>query len=99
MNQKSSKSLLERLYRGEIFPAEDIVPRSKTYRDAEDEQNRCHDQLEEKLSEELVELLEEYKAASEDTHRVHLEHTFAAGVSFGVRLMLEALREDEVEMK
>lgn len=62
MNQKSSKSLLERLYRGEIFPAEDIVPRSKTYRDAEDEQNRCHDQLEEKLSEELVELLEEYKA-------------------------------------
>ena len=28
------KTLLERLYRGEIFPAEDIVPQSKEYQAA-----------------------------------------------------------------
>ena len=56
-----------------------------------DELSRLRDKLETKLPEKAEELLDEYDGAFEDVHRLHLRLTYAEGVRFGARLMLETL--------
>ena len=97
MKQKPGRPLLERLYQEEIIG--DTVPCSAGYHQAVEKSGKLRDRLESRLPEKQTDLLDEYDFSVEDAHQFHLQHTFAAGVSFGVRLMLEALREDEVEMK
>ena len=62
------KSLLDSLYDGEIFPAEDIVPQSDEYKEAVDKQSRIQSRLESKLPEKHHALLERFVAAIECTH-------------------------------
>ena len=88
------KTLLERLYRGEIFPAEDIVPQSKEYQAAVNKESTLRGRLEGKLGERHFNLSDKYEAAVEDVHRLDLQYTYAEGVSFGVRLILETLFVD-----
>lgn len=38
--------------------------------------------------------MDKYEAAVEDVHRLDLQYTYAEGVSFGVRLILETLFVD-----
>ena len=92
MNQ--GKTILERLYRGEIFPAEDIVPQSAEYKAAGDMVSALRERLEELLTEKRLDLLDKYDAAVEDIHRLDLQYTYGEGVRFGVRLMLETLCVD-----
>lgn len=87
------ESLLEQIYSGAVFPAEDIVPNSPEYRAAMKEQGRLRDKLEARLPENGEELLHEYDGAFEDAHRLHLRLTYAEGVRFGVRIILETLCE------
>ncbi|WP_322200463.1 DUF6809 family protein [Acutalibacter intestini] len=87
------KSLLDSLYDGEIFPAEDIVPQSDEYQEAVDKQSRIQNRLESKLPEKHHALLERFVAAIECTHTIELRQTYAEGVRFGFRLMLESLWE------
>lgn len=87
------KTLLEQLYNGEIFPAEDIVPQSAEYRAAGRELEGLRDKLEAELPEKDTGLLEEYESAFEDAHRIDLRLTYVEGVRFGVRFMLETLLE------
>ena len=88
------KTLLERLYRGEVFPAEDIVPQSAEYQAAVDKERALRGRLEELLTEKRFDLLDKYDAAVEDIHRLDLQYTYGEGVRFGVRLMLETLCVD-----
>ena len=88
------KSLLDSLYDGEIFPAEDIVPQSDEYQEAVDKQSRIQSRLESKLPEKYHALLERFVAAIECTHTIELRQTYAEGVRFGVRFILETLCED-----
>ena len=88
------KSLLDSLYDGEIFPAEDIVPQSDEYEEAVDKQSRIQNRLESKLPEKHHALLERFVAAIECTHTIELRQTYAEGVRFGFRLMLETLGKD-----
>lgn len=88
------KNLLERLYRGEIFPSEEIVPNSDEYRAAMNERGALEDKVLEGMSERQARLLEDYEAAIENTHRLDLQYTYAEGVRFGVRFMLETLCVD-----
>ena len=90
---KTGQTLLDRLYNGAVFPAEDIVPNSPEHRAAMNELGGLRDKLEAKLPERAGELLDEYDGAFEDAHRLHLRLTYAEGVRFGVRFMLEALCE------
>lgn len=87
------KTLLEQIYSGGIFPAEDIVPNSPEHKAAMNELSRLREKLEAKLPERSEELLDEYDGAFEDAHRLHLRLTYAEGVRFGVRLMLETFCE------
>lgn len=88
------RTLLEQIYSGGIFPAEDIVPNSPEHKAAMNERNRLRERLEAKLPERSEELLDEYDGAFENVHRLHLRLTYAEGVRFGVRLMLETLCVD-----
>ena len=88
------RTLLEQIYSGGIFPAEDIVPNSPEHKAAMNERNRLRERLEAKLPERSEELLDEYDGAFENVHRLHLRLTYAEGVRFGVRLMLETLCAD-----
>lgn len=88
------RTLLEQIYSGGIFPAEDIVPNSLEHKAAMNELNRLRERLEAKLPERSEELLDEYDGAFENVHRLHLRLTYAEGVRFGVRLMLETLCAD-----
>lgn len=85
------KTLLERLYRGEVFPAEEIVPNSDEYRAAMKERNALEDKVLEGMSERQSRLLEDYEGAIENVHRLDLQSTYAEGVRFGVRFLLESL--------
>ncbi|WP_217959081.1 DUF6809 family protein [Acutalibacter muris] len=85
------KTLLERLYRGEVFPAEEIVPSSDEYRAAMKERNAFQDRVLEGMSEKQARLLEDYEGVIENVHRLDLQTTYAEGVRFGVRLLLESL--------
>ena len=60
------KTLLERLYRGEIFPSEEIVPRSDERRAAIDKHGDLEDRLLEGMSKKQADLLEDYEDAIED---------------------------------
>ena len=66
------KSLLDSLYDGEIFPAEDIVPQSDEYQEAVDKQSRIQSRLESKLPEKYHALLERFVTAIECTHTIEL---------------------------
>lgn len=90
---KTGQTLLDRLYNGTVFPAEDIVPSSPEYRAAMNELGRLRDKLAARLPENGEELLHEYDGAFEDAHRLHLRLTYAEGVRFGVRFILETLCE------
>ena len=85
------KTLLERLYRGEVFPSEEIVPSSDEYRAAMKERNALQDRVVEGMSEKQARLLEDYEGVIENVHRLDLQTTYAEGVRFGVRLLLESL--------
>ena len=88
------KSFLDSLYDGEIFPAEDIEPQSDEYQEAVDKQSRIQSRLESKLPEKYHALLERFVTAIECTHTIELRQTYAEGVRFGVRFILETLCED-----
>lgn len=92
------KTILERLYRGEIFPAEEIPPQSDEYRAIRNNREKLRDRLSSELPDDYDGLLDEYDVATEDVHRMDLQHTYAAGVRFGIQLMVEALCVDG-EMK
>lgn len=85
------RTILERLYRGEVFPAEDITLGSDEYRAAMKERCVLEDKVLEGMSERQASLLEKYEGTIEDVHRLDLQYTYAEGVRFGVRFMLETL--------
>lgn len=88
------KTLLERLYRGEVFPAEEIVPYSGEYKTAMKEREALEDRLLDGMSDKQAKLLDDYETAIEDVHRLDLQSTYTEGVRFGVRFMLETLCVD-----
>ena len=55
------------------------------------ERSAREDKVLEVLPERFVKLLEDYEAAIEETHHIHLRQTYAEGVRFGFRLMMETL--------
>lgn len=91
VRMKKRKTLLERLYDGGIFPGEQIVPQSDEYKAAMAERSVHEDKVMEVLPQQFTKLLEDYEAAIEETHHIHLRQTYAEGVRFGFRLMMETL--------
>ena len=76
--------VLDDLYCGNIYPAEQVVPHEKEYRKLHRHTGELLTELEEKLSKEQMELVNQFHTHVIDVHCMELEAHFQYGFSLGV---------------
>ena len=81
--------VLDDLYCGNIYPAEQVVPHEKEYRKLHRHTGELLTELEEKLSKEQMELVNQFHTHVIDVHCMELEAHFQYGFSLGLMLMKE----------
>lgn len=81
--------VLDDLYCGNIYPAEQVVPHEKEYRKLHRHTGELLTELEEKLSKEQMELVNQFHTHVIDVHCMELEAHFQHGFSLGMMLMKE----------
>lgn len=81
--------MLDDLYCGNIYPAEQVVPHEKEYRKLHRHTGELLTELEEKLSKEQMELVNQFHTHIIDVHCMELEAQFQYGFSLGMMLMKE----------
>lgn len=81
--------VLDDLYCGNIYPAEQVVPHKKEYRKLHRHTGELFTELEEKLSKEQMELVNQFHTHVVDVHCMELEAHFHYGFSLGMMLMKE----------
>lgn len=81
--------ILEAIYNGEIYPGENVVPKSKRFRHATEEVARIMNCFEEKLSKEDYALLETLCDNYADETSETGEEQFKCGFTMGVLMMCE----------
>lgn len=88
--------VLDDLYCGNIYPAEQVVPHEKEYRKLHRHTGELLTELEEKLSKEQMELVNQFHTHVIDVHCMELEAHFQYGFSLGLMLMKEVYELLEV---
>lgn len=83
--------VLDDLYCGNIYPAEQVVPHEKEYRKLHRHTGELLTELEEKLSKEQMKLVNQFHTHIIDVHCMELEAQFQYGFSLGMMLMKEAI--------
>lgn len=81
--------VLDDLYCGNIYPAEQVVPHEKEYRKLHRHTGELLTELEEKLSKEQMKLVNQFHTHIIDVHCMELEAQFQYGFSLGMMLMKE----------
>ena len=81
--------ILEAIYNGEIYPAENVVPKSQRFRKATEEVARITTYFEDKLSKEDYALLETLCDNYADETSETGEAQFKCGFTMGILLMCE----------
>ena len=86
------ESIIRQLYNGEIYPFEQILPRSEEYRELRKSFLRNHEGLCKKLKESSADLFHDWEQT--DTERCYLssmqsEECFYEGFRMGAALMIE----------
>ncbi len=90
-----AKSLLQRLYDGEIFPAEQIVPKNPEYRELTHKLREEKEYLRERLSESDRERFDAMENLSQEIENLYGSEDFFCGFRLGAGLMMEALTDSE----
>ena len=80
--------VLDDLYCGNIYPAEQVVPHEKEYRKLHRHTGELLTELEEKLSKEQMKLVNQFHTHIIDVHCMELEAQFQYGFSLGMMLIL-----------
>ena len=83
------KSIIEQLFSGEVYPAEQVVPRNPEYRVVSRAIGEEKLRLENKLPEEDWKKLEELFEQILTVHDYELKAMFAYGIRFGAQLWTE----------
>lgn len=86
-----TKSLLQQLYDGEIYPAEQIVPKSPEYRELSRKLGEEKEYLREQLLTNDRERFEEMETLSQEITSLYGYENFLYGFRLGVGLMIETL--------
>ncbi|MFT3984639.1 MAG: hypothetical protein QM697_12085 [Lachnospiraceae bacterium] len=86
-----TKSLLQQLYDGEIYPAEQIVPKSPEYRELSRKLGEEKEYLREQLLTNDRERFEEMETLSQKITSLYGYENFLYGFGLGVGLMIETL--------
>ncbi len=88
-----SKSILKQLYDGEIYPAENILPKCEEYGKTEQEISGIMEQLKNKLSEDQS-LLERLGFLENEMSTIYSFESFSYGFQLAMMLMIETFHPD-----
>ncbi len=86
-----NKTLLQQLYNGEIYPAEQIVPRSAEYRELCRKLDEEKKDLREQLSVSDQERFEVIETLSQEIASLYSYADFSCGFRLGMGLMIDVL--------
>lgn len=89
------KSVISKLYNGEIFPAETVVPTDSGYRSNVNKVGQEINGLQEVLTREQYEKLENVMDMNAEIVNMENKAIYAEGIRFGIELMIEVYRMDE----
>lgn len=91
------KTILEALYRGQIYPDEVVVPSQPEYRSVSRQVSVQTVQWRERLGEEAFRELEEYLDLCDSASSMHVEAAFLHGFRLGANLLIEVMsNKDEL---
>jgi hypothetical protein len=82
-------SIIEDIYRGECYPTERIIPTDECYRKSKKLAHALFDELNDQLTKEQQQLLDDYLGAMADTEGCAYLEYFRKGVLFGAQLQRE----------
>lgn len=82
--------VLDELYYGNIYPSEQAVCQEKEYRKLHKHTGVLLEELEEKLSREQMELVNQFHSHLIDIHCMEVKANFQYGFSMGLLMMREA---------
>ena len=91
------KSVLQQLYDGELFPAEQFMPKIEEYQRLLREHNRCYDDFFEKLSSldsGLCDMFVRLREDSLDFIPYETSEMFIQGFRLGAKMMIEIFQGD-----
>ena len=91
------ESIITRLYRGDVYPEEQILPQSEEARAAKKACSKWEDRLEATFSKKQARLFEKMQDAEATYATLECEASFAEGVRFGVQLMQELFPPEKPE--
>ena len=89
------KSIISRLFEGEVFPAETAVPVNAEYRSAIAQVSKAIEDLQETLTMEQNKKLEYIMDVNAEIATMESKAYYAEGVRFGVEFMVEIDRINE----
>ena len=89
------KSVISRLFEGEIFPAETAVPVNAEYRSAIAQVSETIENLQETMTMEQNKKLEHIMDMNAEIATMESRAYYAEGLRFGVELMIEIYRMSE----
>jgi len=91
-DMKIMKSIVNALYNGRLFPAEQVVFHDKRYRFHMDKQITACEKLSLSLTPDQRKLLEKYKDCTNILNAYILQRTFQKGFKIGAKMILEVER-------
>lgn len=86
---------IEKLYNGEIYPAEQLRVRVDGYEEARKNAGQAHDEFESKLCQPMKDELDEFLAKHMGASCFEDTQAFVDGFKLGARLMTEIFWEDK----
>lgn len=89
------KSVISKLYNGEIFPAETAVSTDNRYRSSVDKVGQEIEELQEILTREQYKKLEHMLDMNAEIINMENQALYAEGIRFGIELMIEIYGMDE----
>lgn len=88
------KSFMQQFYDGEIYPAEDIMPKDPCYRKLCSEAGEASEKLRKRLKTEDEEIFNEIIGMEERVANIHSFESFSYGFRLGIALMADVFFTD-----
>lgn len=88
-------NILDKLYDGEIFPAENAVPNTEEYQEKMRQKNFLIDKLRKTMPSDIIPLLEKLSSLYMSISEEECRYMYAEGVRFGIKLMMDVSYMDE----
>lgn len=82
-------SIIEKIYNGEYYPAEHLLPTSKKYLEIKKEMYILFDKLNDQLNKPQQQLLDDYVGIAADVHGYISLEAYRLGIEFGFQLLNE----------